>query len=113
MDLLRTMVDHHVWLLGQMCDQAATPTDEQLDAPIEISVEGIDAEVGELCAQTRLDELIVCPGESVEAYTVGAMIAHVITFASYRRTLVAGALHDAGCDDLDSGDPMRWITQAS
>jgi hypothetical protein len=38
------------------------------------------------------------------------MIAHVLTFASYRRTLVAGALHDAGCDDLDSGDPIRWIS---
>ena len=45
--------------------------------------------------------------------TAGAMIAHVITFASYRRTLVAGALHDAGCDDLDSGDPIRWITRTT
>jgi AraC family transcriptional regulator len=166
MDLVRTIVDHHVWLLGKMLDQAATLSDEQLDRPIEISVEGIDdhptprsllsrlvgqlamwhanlagqeydfaveqgesvqsmrhrldevgpafaAEVGELCAQNRLDELIVCPGDNVEVYTAGAMIAHVITFASYRRTLVAGALHDAGCDDLDSGDPIRWITQAS
>jgi hypothetical protein len=71
------------------------------------------AEVGELCAQNRLDELIVCPGEPVEVYTAGAMIAHVITFASYRRTLVAGALHDAGCDDFDSGDPIRWITRTT
>lgn len=166
MDLLRTMVDHHVWLLGEMCDQAATLTDEQLDTPIEISVEGIDtdptlrsllsrligqlgmwhanlagqeydfsveqgesvqsmrrrldevgpafaAEVGAICAGDRLDELIVCPGDGVEVYTAGAMIAHVITFASYRRTLVAGALHDAGCPDLDSGDPIRWITRTT
>jgi AraC family transcriptional regulator len=166
MDLVRTIVDHHIWLLGKMLEQAATLTDEQLDRPIEISVEGIDdhptlrsllsrligqlamwhanlagqeydfaveqgesvqsmrhrldeagpafaAEIGELCAQNRLDELIVCPGDSVEVYTAGAMIAHVITFASYRRTLVAGALHDAGRDDFDGGDPIRWITQAS
>lgn len=167
MDLVRTIVDHHIWLLHQMIDQAATLSDEQLDRPIEISVEGIDdhptprsllsrlvgqlamwhanlvgqeydfaveqgesvqsmrhrldqvglafaAEIGVLCDQNRLDELIVCPGgDTVEVYTAGAMIAHVITFASYRRTLVAGALHDAGCDDLDSGDPIRWITQAS
>jgi hypothetical protein len=164
MDLLRTMVDHHVWLVGEMLGQAATLTAEQLDTPIELSVEGIDqdptlrsllsrlvgqlgmwhaalagqeydfaveqgesvqsmqrrlaevgpafaAEVGDICAHDRLDELIVCPGESVEVYTNGAMIAHVLTFASYRRTLVAGALHDAGCDDLDSGDPIRWITR--
>jgi AraC family transcriptional regulator len=164
MDLVRTMVDHHIWLLGEMVGQAATLTDEQLDQPIEISVEGIDdhptlrsllsrlvgqlwmwhanltgqeydfsverdesvqsmrrrlevvgpafaGEVGELCAANRLDELIVCPGENAEVYTAGGMIAHVLTFASYRRTLVAGALHDAGCDDLDSGDPIRWIGQ--
>lgn len=163
MDLIRSMVDHHVWLLGQMLQQAARLRDEQLDDPIEISVEGIDAdptlrsllsrlvgqlgmwhanlagqeydfaveqgesvqsmrrrldevgpafagEVGELCTSNRLDELIVCPGENVEVYTAGGMIAHVLTFASYRRTLVAGALHDAGCDDLDSGDPIRWIS---
>jgi AraC family transcriptional regulator len=65
-----------------------------------------------MCAHDRLDELIVCPGVSVEVYATGAMIAHVLAFASYRRTLVAGALHSAGCDDLDSGDPIRWITQA-
>ncbi|MFD3400767.1 helix-turn-helix domain-containing protein [Kribbella sp. NPDC058693] len=162
MELVRTMVDHHVWLLGEMLGQAATLTDEQLDHPIEISVEGIDdhptlrsllsrlvgqlgmwhanltgqeydfsveqgesvqsmrrrladvgtafaAEVGELCGANRLDELIVCPGENAEVYTAGGMIAHVLTFGSYRRTLAAGALHDAGCDDLDSGDPIRWI----
>ncbi|WP_371407419.1 helix-turn-helix transcriptional regulator [Kribbella sp. NBC_00662] len=164
MDLVRAMVDHHVWLLGEMLGQAATLTDEQLDRSIEISVEGIDdhptlrsllsrlvgqlgmwhanltgqeydfaveqgesvqsmrrrltevgtafaAEVGELCSANRLDELIVCPGENAEVYTAGGMIAHVLTFASYRRTLVAGALHDAGCDDLDSGDPIRWISR--
>ncbi|WP_433166419.1 helix-turn-helix domain-containing protein [Kribbella sp. CA-247076] len=163
MDLIRSIVDHHVWLLGEMLDQAATLTDEQLDRSIEISVEGIDAdptlrsllsrlvgqlemwhanltgqeydfaveqdesvqsmhrrlreagpafagEVAELCGNDRLDELIVCPGENVEVYTAGAMVAHVLTFASYRRTLVAGALHDAGCNDLDSGDPIRWIS---
>ncbi|WP_350278501.1 helix-turn-helix transcriptional regulator [Kribbella sp. HUAS MG21] len=164
MDLIRTMVDHHIWLLRRMLGQAATLSDEQLDQPITISVEGIDddptlrsllsrlvgqlgmwhanlagetydfaieqgesvqsmrrrldavgpafaAEVGELCTTNRLDELIVCPGgDKVEVYTAGAMIAHVLTFASYRRTLAVGALHDAGCDDLDSGDPIRWIS---
>ena len=65
------------------------------------------------CHQGRLDELIACPGESVEVYTNGAMITHVLTFAAHRRTLVAGALHDAGFTDLDGGDPIRWITQAS
>jgi AraC-like DNA-binding protein len=163
MDLIRTMVDHHVWLLGQMLGEAARLPDAELDRPIEISVEGIDADptlrsllsrlvgqlgmwhanlvgetydfaveqgesvqsmrqrlevvgpafggaVGELCSGNRLDELVVCPGANVEVYSAGAMIAHVLTFASYRRTLVAGALHDAGCNDFDAGDPIRWIS---
>jgi AraC-like DNA-binding protein len=42
MDLLQRMVEHHVWLLGQMVDRAATLPPETLDRPIEISVAGID-----------------------------------------------------------------------
>ncbi|MGH3491022.1 MAG: helix-turn-helix transcriptional regulator [Actinopolymorphaceae bacterium] len=163
MDVLVTMVEHHIWLIGEMLTRAETLRDDQLDAPIEISVEGVDdnpsmrsllsrlvgqldmwsaaiegreydfavesgestshmrsrlAEVGpafltqvrDICAQNRLDEAIVCPGEQVEVYTYGAVLAHILTFAAHRRTLVAGALHDAGFTDLDGGDPIRWIT---
>jgi AraC-like DNA-binding protein len=42
MDLLNKMVEHHVWLVGEMVSRAATLSDEQLDAPIQISVEGVD-----------------------------------------------------------------------
>lgn len=42
MDLLNKMVEHHVWLVGEFVSRAATLTDEQLDVPIEISVEGVD-----------------------------------------------------------------------
>jgi AraC family transcriptional regulator len=34
MDLLHKMVEHHVWLVGEMVSRAGTLTDEQLDAPI-------------------------------------------------------------------------------
>ena len=44
MDLLQRMVEHHVWLLGEMIDRAATLPEETLDARIEISVAGIDEE---------------------------------------------------------------------
>jgi hypothetical protein len=40
------------------------------------------------------------------------MIAHVLTFAAHRRTLVVGALHSAGITDLGAGDPMRWVAEA-
>ena len=42
MDLMRKMVEHHVWLVGEIVDRAGSLTDEQLDAPIELSVEGVD-----------------------------------------------------------------------
>ncbi|MFC7479890.1 DinB family protein [Luedemannella flava] len=42
MELLLKMVEHHVWLVGELLTRAATLTDEQLDKRIEISVDGID-----------------------------------------------------------------------
>ena len=42
MDLLLKMVEHHVWLIDQIVDRAARLSDEHLDAPIEVSVEGVD-----------------------------------------------------------------------
>jgi len=42
MDLMRKMVEHHVWLVGEIVGRAGALTDEQLDAPIELSVEGVD-----------------------------------------------------------------------
>ncbi|MGZ4133451.1 MAG: hypothetical protein ACXVWF_10405 [Actinomycetota bacterium] len=44
-----------------------------------------------------------------EVFTYGGMVAHVLTFAAHRRTLVLGALHDAGVTDLGAGDPMRFV----
>jgi AraC family transcriptional regulator len=165
MDLLTRMVEHHVWLVGEMVDRAKGLTDEALDAPVEISVEGIDCDptlrsllsrlVGQLAmwdaavhdrpydfgverdesvadmqarlAQSgpaflvqvrtivdegRLDETFVdaiC--EPPEVFTYGGMIAHVLTFAAHRRTLVCGALIDAGVSDLGAGDPMHWMAE--
>ena len=165
MDLLNKMVEHHVWLVGEMVQRAATLKDAQLDAPIEISVEGVDddptlrsllsrligqmamwnaaiasraydfaiergesirsmrsrlagegsafvAQVKQVTESGRLDETFVdalC--EPPEVFTYGGMIAHVLTFAAHRRTLVIGALYNAGITDLGSGDPMRWVAE--
>lgn len=164
-DLLLKMVEHHVWLVEEMLARAATLDYQQLDAPIELSVDGIDdeptlrsllsrlvgqldmwnaaiaggeydftversetvahmrahlAEAGpaylsyvcEVCEEGRLDETFVdalC--DPPQVFTHGGMIAHVLTFAAHRRTLVAGALHDAGIPDLGAGDPMRWLAE--
>ena len=42
MNLLMRMVEHHIWLVGQLIDNAASLNDEQLDAPIDLPFEGID-----------------------------------------------------------------------
>jgi AraC family transcriptional regulator len=39
MDLLTKMVEHHVWLTGEIVEHAARLTDEQLDEPIELNVD--------------------------------------------------------------------------
>lgn len=72
------------------------------------------AHVREVSEQGRLDDTFVdalC--DPIEIFTYGGMIAHVLTFAAHRRTLVAGALIDAGITDLGAGDPRRWVEPAA
>jgi len=165
MDLLLRMVEHHVWLVGQMLDRAGTLDDARLDAPIELSVDGVDcdptlrsllarlvgqldqwnsaiglrgydfavergesvahmqerlaragpayaAQVREVCEQDRFDDTfidVVCDPPRV--FTYGGMVAHVLTFAAHRRTLVSGALIGAGISDLGH-DPMQWMAES-
>ncbi|UYM03580.1 helix-turn-helix domain-containing protein [Solicola gregarius] len=42
MDVLTRMLDHHLWLVGQIIDRMDRLDDTTLDRPIELSVEGID-----------------------------------------------------------------------
>jgi AraC family transcriptional regulator len=44
MDLLTRMVEHHVGLVGELVDRCGRLTPEQLDGPVEISVDGIDCD---------------------------------------------------------------------
>jgi hypothetical protein len=165
MDLLTKMVEHHVWLIGEMLVRAENLPADRLEAPVQISVEGVDddptlrsllarlvgqlamwdaathdrpydmaversesitelraklaeagpaflAQVHAIVDEGRLDETFVdaiC--DPPEVFTYGGMIAHVLTFAAHRRTLVCGALYDAGVTDLGAGDPMRWVAE--
>ncbi|HEY7146637.1 MAG TPA: AraC family transcriptional regulator [Streptosporangiaceae bacterium] len=43
MDVLDRMLDHHLWLVGEIVDRTAQVGTDVLDRPIELSVEGIDA----------------------------------------------------------------------
>ena len=163
MDLLTRMVEHHVWLTGEMVRLAERLTDEQLDQPIELDVdedrqtirsllsrlvgqmgmwnaavatrdydwsveeheslsslrERLAVEgptflghVRDVVATGRLDDTFVdalCVPAHV--FTYGGMVAHVITFAAHRRTLVALAFASHGLDELGWGDPMTWVAE--
>jgi hypothetical protein len=160
-DLVEKMVEHHIWLTGEMVRLAGRLTDEQLDEPVLVEVDDDEqtlrsllsrlvgqmgmwnaamatrdydwsveehesvssmrrrlaiegprylAHVREVCDQGRLDDTFVdaiC--ERAEVFTYGGMVAHVLTFAAYRRTLVVMALARHGIDELGWGDPMRWV----
>jgi AraC family transcriptional regulator len=163
-DLLEKMVEHHIWLTGELVRVAGNLTDAELDAPLVVedepeesqsirsilsrlvgqmgmwnaamatrdydwSVEdhesltsmrrrlGIEgprylAHVREVCDQGRLDDTFVdalC--EQASVFTYGGMVAHVLTFAAYRRTVVVLALARHGHDELGWGDPMRWVAE--
>jgi AraC-like DNA-binding protein len=42
-------------------------------------------------------------------FSLGGVLAHVLTFSAVRRTLAIGALTSAGVTDLGAGDPMGFI----
>ncbi|MFN8096904.1 MAG: AraC family transcriptional regulator [Dermatophilaceae bacterium] len=163
MDLLTRMVEHHIWLTGEMIEVAARLDDATLDRVIDLSVDeerqtirsllsrlvgqmgmwnaalanraydwsveehesvtslrrrlaeegpAFLSAVREVVDGQRLDDTFVdalC--EPAEVFTYGGMIAHVLTFAAHRRTLVALALDSAGEGRLGWGDPMRWVAQ--
>ncbi len=169
MDLLVRMVEHHVWLVGELVDRAdrleSNHQSAALDQEIEVSVDDgddvaslrsllsrligqmdmwnraianevydWDVEAAEptgsmksrlrrvgptyldhirtVCEQGRLDETFVdAVCDPPEVFTYGGMIAHVLTFAAYRRTLAVQALAAAGVEDLGFGDPMRWVAE--
>ena len=162
-DLLEKMVEHHIWLTGELVRVAGNLTDAELDATVaeedpgevqsirsilsrlvgqmgmwnaamatrdyDWSVEdhesltsmrrrlGIEgprylAHVREVCDHGRLDDTFVdalC--EQASVFTYGGMVAHVVTFAAYRRTVVVLALARHGHDELGWGDPMRWVAE--
>ena len=86
-----------------------TRTVAELRAQLAVVGPAFQAEIADACARDGLEDALVCPGETVEVYTYGAVVAHVLTYAAHRRTLVAGALWDAGVRDLDD-DPARWLS---
>lgn len=164
-DLLERMVEHHVWLVGELIRVSGNLSDAELDETIvmeddedgqtvrsllsrlvgqmgmwnaamasrdydwsveeheslvsmarRLRIEGPRylAHVREVCDQGRVEDTFVdalC--ERAEVFTYGGMIAHVLTFAAYRRTVVVLALGRCGHDELGWGDPMRRVADVT
>jgi AraC family transcriptional regulator len=66
-------------------------------------------QVREVCAEGRLDDtfVLVETTSSPEFFTYGGMLAHVLAYGAYRRTLVVGALSSAGVTGIED-DPLAW-----
>ena len=163
MQLLTAMVEHHVWLTGEMIRASGRLTDEQLDQEIVLDVDDdrqtirsllsrlvgqmgmwnavmADREydwsveehepleslrarlavegpryldhVRDVVDRDALDETFVdACGDRPYVFTYGGNLAHVLTFAAHRRTLVVLALARHGVDELGWGDPMTWVAE--
>ena len=87
--------------------------DHRLDAPAPRRRRtGLPTDVRAIVDEDRLEETFIdttCDPPSV--FTYGGVVAHVLTFAAHRRTLVCGALIDEGITDLGDGDPRLWVAQ--
>lgn len=164
MDLITRMVEHHIWLTGEMIRVAGQLDAEQLEQPIggvpdeadqtirsllarltgqmamwnavmagrsyDLSIEAdqslselrsiLDIEgpaflahVREVIAEDRLDETFVdAMAEPAQMISYGGNIAHILTFAAHRRTLVCLALASHGHEELGWGDPRFWVVSA-
>jgi AraC-like DNA-binding protein/uncharacterized damage-inducible protein DinB len=58
---------------------------------------------------TFVDELCQPP----ERFTFGGMLAHLVTFNSYRRLTAAASLRAMGIDDVGFGDPIEYEREAA
>jgi len=64
--------------------------------------------VQDTCGRGALEERFVdATGESPVFFTYGGMIAHVLSYGAYWRTLLYGGLTAAGVADLED-DPLAW-----
>lgn len=165
MNLLLAMMDHHVWLVGELVDRAGTVDPDDLDAPIATAATEVDDDptlrrllsrlMGQMdmwnralalqdydfaqesheelpALRARLDQVtpvfldhvrravtedrledtfVHASSAPPKIYSYGGLIAHVLTFAAYRRTLAVGALASAGVTDLGFGDPREWVAE--
>jgi AraC family transcriptional regulator len=65
--------------------------------------------VDRVAAGASEDTFLDAKCQPPQTFTLGGVLAHVLTFAAVRRTLAVGALESSGIRDLGAGDPMHFV----
>ncbi len=110
--LARIVFTKEVWVAAVLGRQLPDTQDNRATALLQ----RMEAAFGEFRALVqRVDtenlwdaEFVDMICEPPERFTYGSMIAHVITFAAYRRTVALQAMARLGVTDLGYGDPIEW-----
>jgi len=99
--------------LASVRQQPEPPQDDKTIAGLLKRYDAAFIEFAELARQARdenrWDETFVdalC--EPPETFTYGGMLAHVITFSAFRRSMALKLFELLGVDDLGYGDPIEW-----
>ncbi len=113
--LQRLVFTKEVWVaavLGRKLPEQQDNSAAGLQQRMEIAFGEFRALVQRVEAENLWDaEFVDMICEPPERFTYGGMIAHVITFAAYRRTVAIQALARLGVTDLGYGDPIEWEEQ--
>jgi AraC-like DNA-binding protein len=96
MDLMTKMIEHHVWLVGEIVERAGQLDDGQLDAPIELSVEGVDCDPTLRSLMSRLVGQMDMWNAAIDSRAYDFGVEREESLASIRRRL-----RDAGPVFLD------------
>jgi hypothetical protein len=82
---------------------------ERLDAAAPRFAETVVAPVRDGRADDTFVDATCTPPQT---FSLGGVLAHVLTFSAVRRTMAIGALETAGVTDLGAGDPMAHVGAA-
>ncbi len=122
MDVLMKMFDHHEWLVGEIIDRTERVDAAVLDRPIELSVEGIDAQptlrslADRLVGQLEMWVSAISGGSSMPSggdTDAAGLRARLAEVAPRFRELVAEPVRDGRSDEtfVDAiCDPPRTFT---
>lgn len=113
--LMRLVFTKEVWVAAVLGRKLAE-TQDQSAAGLLRRMEAAFGEFRALVQRVQAENLwdaefvdLLC--EPPERFTYGGMIAHVLTFAAYRRTVALQAMTRLGITDLGYGDPIEWEEQ--